>query len=145
MLNIIVIIISIAIAIIANGLNRTEMRCLELHNGCGWGGTPSVDIVVPPLPTGGESNKTLFTNIRTLLTLQSKMVSWRDAYILSVIISLLLWGLIIRKMPVWNDYLATLLVVFTPIYFLLNYNYFHWTDRLQMDITKSLDILENRI
>ena len=80
---------------------------------------------------------TLLEKTEKVVVVNSNVVKWRRCFIITTLIMIMVWALIIQKMPSGPEFIFMFLVVFMPIYF----SYMYYTQHF--DRFSNEQVIEN--
>jgi len=96
-------------------------------------------------PESNDTTNVLLSKIKIAALAGRKDVSWRRSFIASCIICLLVFAIVLRKIPSVAELLGVLFVCTTVMYAIHSfYNYHHYA-HIEGNIIKSINILQLRL
>lgn len=87
----------------------------------------------------------ILQKIRYASDYTSRFVTWRRTTVLSFAIILVIWGLVLKRMPTGWEILTSLILIFTVITAVDGFYKYHLYDVVGKNISNSVDLLSERI
>lgn len=94
-------------------------------------------------PEKDDDCSTLLKKINIAASAPSKSIKWRKSFVVSVIISLLIFGLVVSpgRLPKWTTFYLSVLIGFAVVYFSLNFYDFHKYNTPREYIAEATDMI----
>lgn len=91
-----------------------------------------------------DSNDDIFQKIKLAASYSDRFVIWRFCFILGLLATILIHFLTFSSFPSEKDLIIGTLVVFSMVYFAMNFYKFHLVSYIRKNIEKSIEILKER-
>jgi len=143
--NMVMYIILIVIVLFALYMETRDNNCKTLFGpwnskectgeGMPWSGTK---------PHEDDSCSTLLNKVDRAGTSIGRFILWRRSLITAFLCTLIVYALIIRVFPVWQQFYITVIGMYAIIYFIGEYYNYHIYNRFEENVTKGSDILREK-
>lgn len=87
----------------------------------------------------------ILQKIRYASDYTSRFVTWRRTIVISFVVMLMIWGLVLRRMPTGWEVLISLILIFTVITAVDGFYKYHLHDVVAKNVSQSVDLLSGKI
>ena len=135
--------IIIIFAIFALYKERQALGCPNIPNGCDCD-NENGKAVKGTLPSPTDSNEEIYDKIKLAANVEERFVKWRVYFIISIVVSLLLWFVVYRRMPKEYEMVVSIIVIMLCLTLANKFYQFHLYRYIKKNIDASVDILDKR-